>query len=241
MKTLTVEHLNPVPLSEDFDILERGDYSIIVERGDLFLVEFPVESIFAAARFTHPNIARSCPTTLCYKYDSPKRWVEKAGVTHYFVVPRSQISITAEKGYSWPHGEIAGQKVRFNCCGGTGGKGWRDCLQIHTSVNTNHKADALAAVAEVAVRGSGFEPIRTAQEIEDAFYAENAGKLHVVSACGDWHQSVPKGMVGVAAVIDGNRIKSRDRKWFLVPAEEYAKRSISFIINPEKHPEIAPL
>ncbi len=68
-----------------------------------------------------------------------------------------------------------------------------------------------------------------------------------LSAFGDWHQKVPKGMVGVYARKGGDRrfLSPAGERWFLVPAEEYsdpARRcSLGFIVDPARYEEIAPL
>lgn len=66
------------------------------------------------------------------------------------------------------------------------------------------------------------------------FEADNADNYVVISAWGDWHQKVPKGMVAVLANKGGNR-NSNDTKWFLVPANEYHG---NFVIDLKKHQEI---
>ncbi len=68
-----------------------------------------------------------------------------------------------------------------------------------------------------------------------------AGHQHeriVVSAFGDWHKDVPKGMVGVVAVLGGRTpYKNIDKseQYFLVPAEEYANKKVFFVVDPERH------
>lgn len=59
-----------------------------------------------------------------------------------------------------------------------------------------------------------------------AFKAETANRYVVVSACGDWHEKVPKSMVGVSATLGGDR---GHKAWEaqihrLVPEDAYAKR-----------------
>lgn len=68
------------------------------------------------------------------------------------------------------------------------------------------------------------------------------GKWQTVSAYGSWHKDVPEGKVGVCAKIDG-RYGQGESKYFLVPAEEYEafKGPIGFIVDPERHPEVAKL
>jgi hypothetical protein len=56
------------------------------------------------------------------------------------------------------------------------------------------------------------------------FKAAHAADYLVLSAFGDWHKGVPKGMVGVFAGKGGRTEHGHypdDCKWFLVPDEEY--------------------
>lgn len=67
----------------------------------------------------------------------------------------------------------------------------------------------------------------------------NADKYVTLSAWGDWHKDVPKGMVGVFAG-KGGRLRNgqypADCKYFLVPAEEYDSRGeFGFVIDEAKH------
>lgn len=63
---------------------------------------------------------------------------------------------------------------------------------------------------------------------EALFYERNRDKLVAVAAWGDWHETVPEGMVGVCAVIgskaEGRRYSRSDEHYLLVPDEEYEKR-----------------
>jgi len=240
METPNPRSIGPACLDDDFEIYNLdSEYSIEIEKGPHFLIEFPVETRLPAAAFEHPNVARKVARILSYKYDNPKRWVEKAGTCFYFAVPRRYITLYPVKGYSWPHGEINGAKVRFNCSGGTGGNGWRDWLRIRTSVNTNYGVRTLRKVAEVAVRGTPFEPIYTREELEEQFYQEHAKDWLVNTAWGSWRVGVPLGMVGVCACIGGHRkLPGAEERYFLVPDAEYSQRKEQFVVDPARHREV---
>ncbi|MGC9292995.1 MAG: DUF7007 domain-containing protein [Acidobacteriaceae bacterium] len=63
-------------------------------------------------------------------------------------------------------------------------------------------------------------------------------EMVVVSAFGDWHKDVPKGMVGVVAILGGRTSYNdidRSERYFLVPAEEYDNRQVFFVVDPERH------
>lgn len=78
---------------------------------------------------------------------------------------------------------------------------------------------------------------------ERAFYAAHALDWLAVSAFGDWSEGVPTGMVGVCARLGGRREGGLPPdRWFLVPATEYeASRKFAFVIEIERHTEIAAL
>ena len=71
--------------------------------------------------------------------------------------------------------------------------------------------------------------------------AVSAQNYVTTSAFGDWAKFVPKGMVGVCARVGGHEGPAGAiEKWFLIPAAEYrANRAESFVIDLEKHQEIA--
>ena len=75
-------------------------------------------------------------------------------------------------------------------------------------------------------------------------YEQTCNQYVVTTAWGDWQNGVPKGMVGVAA----HRASDGDRKYFLVPKEEYQERcntklgkASCFVAIPAHHTEIAPI
>lgn len=92
--------------------------------------------------------------------------------------------------------------------------------------------------------GVVLQPGESFKKDERTFYRDHANDLLSVSASGDWHASVPKGMVGVSASIGGDRsaISKGTLRYFLVPADEYAaNRRVSFVIDAARHQEIAKL
>ena len=72
---------------------------------------------------------------------------------------------------------------------------------------------------------------------EERFRRESADKYVVVSAYGDWHETVPKGMAGVCASQGGSRAPGTPQAWFLVPIAEYkaGQGSFGFIIDESRH------
>jgi hypothetical protein len=71
------------------------------------------------------------------------------------------------------------------------------------------------------------------------FIEEHANDLLVISASGDWHRAVPKGMVGVTATIQGSREPGSKHQHFLVSKAEYDTREKNpgsiFVIDPARH------
>ena len=71
------------------------------------------------------------------------------------------------------------------------------------------------------------------------FIEEHANDLLVISASGDWHRAVPKGMVGVTATIQGSREPGSKHRHFLVSKDEYDTRQSNpggiFVIDPAHH------
>ena len=218
-----------------------NDYEISVENGEYFVIDIGFTAGHRSEKFTHPNIARTVERVLEFKrYDSDgsKHWESKTGGSHFFVVPQRCVEFLLEKGYSYVKAKINGAEVTFNVSGGTGGNGWHDYVGIEVNTCVNLNIADLKAIAEVAVRGTAFEPIKTGEEITEEFYAANKGKYLVTAAWGDWQGGVPIGMVGVVARIGGWRATTREgEKWFLVPKEEYDERGISFVVDPSRHLE----
>jgi hypothetical protein len=132
--------------------IEPGDY-LVVEAG--CLVGTP------GARFTHPNIAATAKRVYnfrTYFRSGAKRWYEKAGVSHLFVIPRSAVKISPN-GSTYIPAEINGVKVSFNVSGGGGSEMWTEWLRTEATISVNNTVKKLKAFAAVAVRGTALEPI----------------------------------------------------------------------------------
>jgi len=226
------------------------DYRIHIQPGELFLLEVPCDASHRSADFKHPNIVRTTPKKLNYRHyhaNGGKSWEERQGIVHYFVVARKDITIIPEQGYSYVKATINGAEVTFNVSGGTDGKAWGDFLSLHPSLCSNNPIATLKAIAEVAIRGSAYEPIKTFEEIEEEFYAQHGNDWIVTAAWGAWQKGVPKGMVGVCARKGGHRAYfthgDTTERWFLVPDAEYGNHGegqgrVGFVIDPARHQEV---
>lgn len=107
-----------------------------------------------AIHFDHPNIAAKCndifETKSTWK-SGRKKWFSHAGVAFYFVIPKTNIELIHEKGYSWVPVSINGMKLHLNVSGGTIGGGWTDIVREFscTSIDLNKKQ--LKTLAEAAL------------------------------------------------------------------------------------------
>ena len=80
---------------------------------------------------------------------------------------------------------------------------------------------------------------------EELARERNKNNYVTMAAWGDWHERVPKGMVGVFAGRGGRQADGQyppDTKYFLVPSVEYDNRAPhGFVINTERHMECEPI
>jgi hypothetical protein len=93
--------------------------------------------------------------------------------------------------------------------------------------------DAYEAVTGLVVP---IEESHVKQERE--FWKVNAINLVSRAAWGDWHDTVPSGMVGVVANVGGRNNRIGNDTYWLIPQEEYRTGLVfccGFVINPDKH------
>jgi hypothetical protein len=222
-------------------IVVNDKYVIIVEETEHFVFEVGFTEGHPSATFTHPNIARTASRVLEFKHyrgDGSKYWTRENGGSHFFVVPRSAVEVLPEETNSYPKVTVNGVMIQLNTSGGTNKNGWADWITAHPSTLVNLPITSLKALAKAAVRGTKHEPIKLHEEIEEEFYAAHKNDLLVNAAWGDWHERVPKGMVGVVATVGGHRSADHKKeRWFLIPEKEYDARSIQFVVDPSKHKE----
>lgn len=107
-------------------------------------------------------------------------------------------------------------------------------LAFAASSLKNYSPDMFEEFYEVPVT-----PEESLTRREEEFKKANVNNWVCCSACGDWHDGVPKGMVLVTASIGDTR---ENCAYFLVTAEEYdAKRKgCSFVVDPAKHQRFSP-
>lgn len=154
--------LNTVNERLTIDSTPGEEYHVEVDPGDYLVINAGSIVGSPAARFHHPNVAHTRRQVYEFKHyrgNGGKFWTCKAGISFYLVIPRSEVFLLLEKGYSWVPAEINGVKVKFNVSGGSQ-NGWTDWLHTHTSISVGHGIRDLKKLAEVAVRGTDLEPIQ---------------------------------------------------------------------------------
>jgi hypothetical protein len=90
-----------------------------------------------------------------------------------------------------------------------------------------------------AFTGAVIAPGESIVKDRREFLRANADRLISISAFGDWDDRIPKGWVGVAASLGGERTRTGPEgyRYFLVPEAEYETRSpYGFVCDPERHP-----
>lgn len=166
--------MTPKILSEcgtEYMVDAKENYKVVIEAGEYLVIEAGSIVGKPASKFQHPNITLTenrLYNFRTYYRSGHKKWYSKAGVSHYFVVPRSAVTLLPEKGMSYVPALINGVKVQFNVSGGGNGNGWTDCLNIRTQISVNHKVADLKKIAEVAVRGTQYEGFAKAADSMEA-------------------------------------------------------------------------
>ena len=147
----------PILLSECNDRLvidnsEKEQYQVNIDPSKYQIIVVGFGANKAGAKFSHPNIMKSVKHIHEFKHyrkGGSKFWTSRAGVDHYLVIPRSEILMLPEKGYSYVPAEINGVKIKFNVGGGTF-NGWTDHLGVKAQISVNHKLSDLKKMVAVA-------------------------------------------------------------------------------------------
>ena len=129
------------------------DYHVSVPEGPCLIIRAGAGLGSRAAAFTHPNVLEREPTVHHFKHyrsGGGKYWTSKAGVNFYFAIPKEQILLHPEPGYSYVKAQINGQEVVFNVSGGSF-DGWTDFLSNPVEISVNHPVRALRKLAEAAL------------------------------------------------------------------------------------------
>lgn len=242
---------DPIRLSEinGFFDVPTDLHRICVDPGDLQVLLMPFDGTHAGAKFIHPNIIRSRRKNNEYKHSDKtghKWWTKRAGVTHVFAVPRSEVLLLPDES-SWlrPVLEIGGQQIVMNTCSGSGTpKGWSSSrIKVVEDTCANHQVAVLKAVAAIAVRGSQFEGYKWEDELVEEFFKQHRGQLLTCGSSRGYlpgEATPPPGMLFVWACIDGFRAPyDTPRRYFLMPEEEYPINYYpGFVIDPTRYQEV---
>lgn len=92
--------------------------------------------------------------------------------------------------------------------------------------------------------GVTLQPGESHARDEAAFYAQHANDWIVISAVGDHHPKVPKGMIFVLARLGGRGSADAGRadRCFLVTEADYQlPRTFGFVVDAARHQEVGPL
>lgn len=100
--------------------------------------------------------------------------------------------------------------------------------KAHIETFRNHHPEKYAKHFDVAI-----ETLAGRSYAYDAMCWKEAHKndWQAISAWGDWHDTVPPGMVGVKAKVGGHDGPRENEKYFLVPDEDYKKRERSYVLK----------
>lgn len=151
--TATIE-MEKINLAEAGDLIEiNEEYRIEFPEGDNLLIVVPVDFNSSAAKFDHPNIVAKRKSVLSFKHYHPKRgkfWTEKPGLEYCFIVPKKNISVLLDKGYSYVKIEIGGREYVLNASGGSA-NGWTDWVTHGTHTTVYRSAKYLKEIAENAI------------------------------------------------------------------------------------------
>ncbi len=137
-----------------------GDqYDIEIEPGTHLVIQAGAFPGTPSARFTHPNLAATVQAIYHFKVAPPRRWIRRAGISHYLIIPRDSILLLPERRYSYISAIINSVTVSFNVSGWTSGSGWTDSLRTVSEISVGHSLRHLRRLAAVAVRGTSLEPL----------------------------------------------------------------------------------
>jgi len=137
---------------ESFQV-EEG-YQVILPPGDHLIVVAGAHLGEPGYDFDHPNVAAKKSELFEYKHyrkGGSKFWTSKAGISFSFVIPKAQIELLPEKGYSYVPVLVHGRKCRLNVSGGTGNGGWTDFVRQVAHVGCGWTIAALRSLAAIAL------------------------------------------------------------------------------------------
>ena len=117
-----------------------------------------------------------------YRRGGSKFWTAKAGISFYFVIPKAQIELLPEKGYSYVPVLINGRQCHLNVSGGGGAGGWTDYVRQVAHISCGWTIAGLRSLATVAVRPEECRAQGINLEIEPLEDYQRAGFVKTAAA-----------------------------------------------------------
>jgi hypothetical protein len=130
------------------------DYRVELPPGDHLIVIAGAHMAEPAHAFDHPNIVAKKSELFEFKHyrkSGSKFWTRKAGISFYLVIPKAQIELLPEKGYSYVPVLIHGHKCHLNVSGGGGAGGWTDYVRQVAHIGCGGTLAALRLLAAIAL------------------------------------------------------------------------------------------
>jgi hypothetical protein len=164
-----------------FHPTDEPDYAVELPPEDYLIVVAGTRFNSPAARFQHPNVAAKQNTVHEFKHyrkNGSKFWTEQAGVDFFFIVPKSQIYLVKEKGFSYVPVIINGEKFSLNVSA-VGSSNWTDFVRQYAHLGCGCKRKTLKKLAEVAITPQNVK-IREQSHFNKSLFVELATKqLHL--------------------------------------------------------------
>lgn len=157
--------------------VEEG-YAVRLPPGDHLIVVAGAHVGESSYDFDHPNLVAKKSERFEFKHyrkGGSKFWTSKAGISFYFVIPKAQIELLPEKGYSYVPLLIGGRKCRLNVSGGTGVGGWADFVRQVAHLGCGWTIGALRSLAAIALGAAECRVQGITLEIEPLADDQRAG------------------------------------------------------------------
>ena len=170
---------------ERFEV-EEG-YRVDLPPGNHLIVVAGVKMGEPAYDFDHPNIVAKKSELFEFKHyrkSGNKFWTSKAGISFYLAIPKAQIEILPEKGYSYVPVLIQGRKCILNVSGIGGGidGGWTDYVRRVVDIGCGWKIAALRLLAGIALSPDECRAQGITLEIERPRDYQQAGLVEAAAA-----------------------------------------------------------
>ena len=147
----------------------EADYQVKLPPGDHLIVIAGAHLGKPGYNFDHPNVAVKKSELFEFKHYHRTRgkfWTSRPGANFYFVLPKAQIELLPEKGYSYVPVLIRGRKCRLNVSGGSGSGGWADYVGPVVHIGCGWSRKDLKLLAEIAVSPAECQAQGIALDIE---------------------------------------------------------------------------